>query len=111
MRLNLNEDDLKNLVNCYLAMGGRMSIMNTDARQTTNEETTMINSVTCDETGFTVKIGDSIILDDCGYRTATIVDIDQNSSVVNIDTSETPLLTAEDSDGEQWPCTINNISN
>jgi len=71
----------------------------------------MINSVTCDETGFTVKIGDSIILDDCGYRTATIVDIDQNSSVVNIDTSETPLLTAEDSDGEQWPCTINNISN
>ena len=69
-----------------------------------------LQSVTCDEIGWTVKVGDRIILEDWACREAVIVSINPLDSCVDIDTSDTPLIWAECDEGERWPCTINNIT-
>lgn len=69
-----------------------------------------MQNVTCNETGFTVKIGDTIVLEDWACREAVIVSINPLDSVGNIDTSDHPLMWAECNDGERWPCTIETIT-
>jgi len=92
--------------------------MNADTRQqqTTNNKgsNTMgrnsLQSVTCDELNWTVKIGDRIILENWDCREAVIVSINPLDGVGDIDTTDHPLMWAECDEGERWPCTIETIT-
>ena len=69
-----------------------------------------MESVTCEETGWTVSIGDIIVLENWACREAEIVSINPRDGVGDIDTSDYPLMWAECYDGELWPCTIETIA-